>query len=577
MYKCSHCNIEIPDNQAEGRIVKVGPKDNPKCYCMECGEPVVYIPDMPQATGGIHGAQATLISNSDNRITTNNYYGNGTPDEQIDTPYGPCSKSEARLCRQCRQWIPLAFFNMEKNLCDNCFEHEGTKAYEEGKMFFKMELYDEALKEFIKFVPFPKNAKDLANLQYYIGRCYYEQKQWKDALRYFVKSHENNADSLFYMGLCFKSGNGVPKDENKGTEYIKIAAQRNSKHALDFIASEELERKREEEEKQKKEKERRDAIESFKDKAYNAYKNKEYLKAVDFYNDAEKIGYYLDSRDYNLIGVCYYQAERYLAALQYFCNAVNSGDDAHSIAAMYNIGQLYEYGNGVDEDLKEAINWYTKAANKGERSAQYRLGLIYDKSDEVGNIKAHITHGGWVHYEEKEKYFPFLYNKKETMKWFRMAAEQGHTEAQYKLGQLLSYEKGHEEEGFKWILKAAENGLRSAQYSTAESYEDGKGIARNYSEALKWYKKCADQNDSFSMYEVGRYYEKGIGTEKNVYEAFKWYKKAAEKNDNAGKSALARCYEHGIGVTRNIEEAVKWYRKCPDYEAKEALKRLGYS
>ena len=224
MYKCNHCKLEIPDNQAEGRVVKVGPKDNPKFYCMECGEPVVYIPDTTQVSGTIHGA--TLISNSDNRITTNNYYGSEISDEQIDTPFGPCRKSEARLCRQCRQWIPLAFFNMEKNLCDNCIEHEGTKAYEEGKLFFEMELYDEALKEFIKFEPFPKNAKDLANLQYYIGRCYYEQKQWKDALRYFVKSHENSADSLFYMGLCFKSGYGVPKDEKKGAEYIKRASQK---------------------------------------------------------------------------------------------------------------------------------------------------------------------------------------------------------------------------------------------------------------------------------------------------------------------------------------------------------------
>ena len=56
--------MTIPDNQAEGRIVRVGPTDNPKFYCMKCGEPVGYIQDIPQATDSIHGAQATLISNS---------------------------------------------------------------------------------------------------------------------------------------------------------------------------------------------------------------------------------------------------------------------------------------------------------------------------------------------------------------------------------------------------------------------------------------------------------------------------------------------------------------------------------
>ena len=218
MYKCNHCNIEIPDNQAEGRVVKVGPKDNPKCYCMECGEPVVYIPDMPQATGGIHGAQATLISNSDNRITTNNYYGSGTPDEQIDTPYGPCRKSEAKFCKKCRQWVPIMYFNTERDLCDDCIAQEGVLAYEEAKTFFEIGLFGDALDSFLKYETVCNNSTELAKLHYYIGRCYFEQKQWKEAIRFFIKSCENNADSLFYMGLCFKNGYGVPKDEKKGIE-----------------------------------------------------------------------------------------------------------------------------------------------------------------------------------------------------------------------------------------------------------------------------------------------------------------------------------------------------------------------
>ena len=234
MYKCNHCNITIPDNQAEGRIVKVGPKDNPKFYCVECGEPVTYIPDVPKTEGIFHGAQATLISNSDNRITTNNYYG-GMPDEQVETPYGTCLKRDTRFCKQCRQWIPLTFYNAERGMCDNCIELQGAKAFEEGKTFLENGLYDEALSEFLKFEPICKEAKVLAELQYNIGYCFYKQEQWKDAFKYFIKSSDLVPDSLYYMALCFYYGYGITKSKERAYDLLKKANLHGSPKALEFM------------------------------------------------------------------------------------------------------------------------------------------------------------------------------------------------------------------------------------------------------------------------------------------------------------------------------------------------------
>ena len=234
MYKCNHCNITIPDNQADGHIVKVGPKNNPKFYCVEWGEPVTYIPDVPKTEGIFHGAQATLISNSDNRITTNNYYG-GMPDEQVETPYGTCLKRDTRFCKQCRQWIPLTFYNAERGMCDNCIELQGAKAFEEGKNFLEDGLYDEALSEFLKFEPICKEAKVLAELQYNIGYCFYKQEQWKDACKYFIKSSDLVPDSLYYRALCFYYGYGVTKSKEKAYDLLKKANLHGSPKALEFM------------------------------------------------------------------------------------------------------------------------------------------------------------------------------------------------------------------------------------------------------------------------------------------------------------------------------------------------------
>ena len=44
---------------------------------------------------------------------------------------------------------------------------------------------------------------------------------------------------------------------------------------------------------------------------------------------------------------------------------------------------MYERGNGVPQDYKEAVYWYQLAAEQEHSKAQYNLGLIYEKGKGV--------------------------------------------------------------------------------------------------------------------------------------------------------------------------------------------------
>ena len=44
---------------------------------------------------------------------------------------------------------------------------------------------------------------------------------------------------------------------------------------------------------------------------------------------------------------------------------------------------MYDNGEGVVEDDKEAVKWYQKAADQGEADAQYALGWMYDNGEGV--------------------------------------------------------------------------------------------------------------------------------------------------------------------------------------------------
>lgn len=45
--------------------------------------------------------------------------------------------------------------------------------------------------------------------------------------------------------------------------------------------------------------------------------------------------------------------------------------------AMYDIGDYFSHGFGVQENSEEAIKWWTRSAEKGNADARYHLGLCY--------------------------------------------------------------------------------------------------------------------------------------------------------------------------------------------------------
>lgn len=122
-------------------------------------------------------------------------------------------------------------------------------------------------------------------------------------------------------------------------------------------------------------------------------------------------------------------------------------------------------------------------------------------------------------------------NYGEAMKYYRLAADAGNTEAQNMVGLLYDLGLGVPEnnaEAVKWYRKAALNGDFYAQNNLGLMYKDGEGIAQNYAEAAKWFRKAADQNFDEAYCNLGLLYEEGKGVVKDVIEAVKCYRKSAE-------------------------------------------------
>ena len=58
----------------------------------------------------------------------------------------------------------------------------------------------------------------------------------------------------------------------------------------------------------------------------------------------------------------------------------------------------------------------------------------------------------------------------------------------------------------EWYEKAAEQGHAEAQYNLGNMYHQGDGVDVNYKKAIELYKKAAKQGDAMAQYNLGIMY-----------------------------------------------------------------------
>jgi TPR repeat protein len=171
----------------------------------------------------------------------------------------------------------------------------------------------------------------------------------------------------------------------------------------------------------------------------------------------------------------------------------------------------------AEAKAKEATNAKTiEAAEQGNAPAQFELGRMYDHGEGVAKDPV------------------------EAVKWYRKAAEQGNASAQYSFGYMYAHGEGVAKdpvEAVKWYRKAAEQGDARAQGNLGYMYSNGEGVAKDPVEAVKWYRKAAEQGDGLGQRNLGSCYFAGDGVPKNEIEALAWFSISAASGLETAKES----------------------------------------
>jgi len=188
------------------------------------------------------------------------------------------------------------------------------------------------------------------------------------------------------------------------------------------------------------------------------------------------------------------------------------------------------------------------------------------------------------------------------LEWMEKAANQGQRKAQFDLGCLhlnpTDPDNFDAEKALLLIETAAKQGLVEAQRMLASMYLDGKELKKDAAKAREWFALAAKQDDAFSLSTLAIMQHCGIGgpveedalikekiknnkiandhyytlyrdvsylAQRIVRDPKKWHKillPKAEAGDAAYQYKLAFCYSNGFGVEYNRDKAFSYIQRA---------------
>ncbi len=290
-------------------------------------------------------------------------------------------------------------------------------------------------------------------------------------------------------------------------------------------------------------------------------------------------------RGWEWAGYCLYEGkgtpQNREAALRWYEKAA----EKELYNSYYMLGMIYGYDKTLF-DYEKAVFCFEKSAELGQTDALIKLGKIYLEG--LGDIVPNQEKAFDSFYKAAKadnilgcEWTAYCYywgygvqqNKQEALQFYNVAAQRGASHSQYMMGMLYGYDltPRNYREAAIWFRRAAEQGHSDAQLKLGFYCHHGRGVMRNYKKAFALFEQAAAQGHTTAMHNIGDAYENGFGVKKDEKQAFAWYMKSAQGNDKWGMFATGRLLYDGVGTQQNREEGRRWIRKAADAGLQDAI------
>lgn len=208
------------------------------------------------------------------------------------------------------------------------------------------------------------------------------------------------------------------------------------------------------------------------------------------------------------------------------------------LPAVMDMGALYMYGGkGVKQDIEAARKWYNKAVEMGSKEAHWFLGTLdYESSHHVESALKH----------------------------WRIAAEAGVADAQYRLGRILSQKQETLSEGMQWLEKAArigqKGGVPQACTALANLYMTGaNGAPADTAKAVQLYKVASGGGDPLAQLVYAELLLAGAdGVPQDTEKGMSMLRLSAGQDYPRAIARLINILRNGPDAEQHEKEAAAW-------------------
>ncbi|KAJ4415604.1 hypothetical protein N0V82_007238 [Gnomoniopsis sp. IMI 355080] len=260
-----------------------------------------------------------------------------------------------------------------------------------------------------------------------------------------------------------------------------------------------------------------------------------------------------------------------------------------------------EFGKfGERQDKKAAFIRYRAAAEQGWARAEYRMGMLYENSNDVDKAIQHYYNGEQVgdsaamyrlgmmsllgQHGQRQDYHRGI----DLINRAADTADEDAPQGAYVYGMLIARDLPDivvpedllpykVDTARQYIEKAAYLGFAKAQLKMGQAYELCQlGCDFNPSYSLHYYGLASAQGQPEAALGVSRWFLFGYeGTfAKNEALAFKYAKQAADSKLATGEFAMGYYHEIGIHVPKDLNEARRWYDLAASHGNQDAVGRL---
>lgn len=200
------------------------------------------------------------------------------------------------------------------------------------------------------------------------------------------------------------------------------------------------------------------------------------------------------------------------------------------------LAELFEAGEGVEQNMDEAMRYYKLAASQGEAEAQnaYAETLIQQRLDEPE---------AWA----------------EAQEFLEQAARQGHCTAQYNLAE---------------VLQTSATAADAADASDASDASAAASQAQAAAAAARWFAQAAAQGHVLATYKLALCHATGKGVVPDPQEANRFLQLAAAAAHAPSQYALGWRRYKGEGCTPSLEEARQLFSLAAEQGHEQARRTL---